>query len=205
MEKRNTIFLAGIMKTVLLGTHRARPEQAVPAIKSSCSLFWLCHHGANMQGPGSPQTAESCGCCCCGCCGGGCLGGASSRRAWTVTATWPNPFSSKMCRGKHNCSLLKEADVGVSHTGVTLLTQSQSIHLEKQNRGHTFTQQKKTLQKARLTKQVQMYKLPKIQCSSSRRQDSWRTLWEGHLGSRNTAWFVNVSDCRRGEGRPKSK
>lgn len=100
MEKWNTTFPAGIMKTVLLGTHRARSEQAVTAIKSSCSLSWLCHHGANMQGPGSPQTAESCGCCCCCCC----LGGASSRRAWTVTATWPNPFSSKMCRGKHNCS-----------------------------------------------------------------------------------------------------
>lgn len=103
VEKWNTLFLAGTMKTVLLGIHRARSEQAVPAVTSSCSLFWLCHHGANMQGPGSPQTAESCGGCCC-CCGGGCLGGASSRRAWTVTATWPNPFSSKMCRGKHNCS-----------------------------------------------------------------------------------------------------
>lgn len=47
----------------------------------------------------SSYTADSCCCCCC-CC----LGGASSRRAWTVTATWLNPFSSKMWRGKHNCS-----------------------------------------------------------------------------------------------------
>lgn len=51
---------------------------------------------ASAQGAGSPYTAEN-WCCCC-------LGGASSRRAWTVTATWLKPFSSKMWRGKHNCS-----------------------------------------------------------------------------------------------------